>query len=95
MAHYEYRLTTKDNPFDPFTQYDSWLNFDRLHAVEHGNVYTDQLLARFARTSDELSDSEYNDEINDAITRIIVVDPLDIYRRVRRKVENDESEIEE
>lgn len=89
---YEYRLTTKDNPFDPFTQFDSWLNYDHLHVAEHGNVFTDQLLARFARTSDELSDFEYNEEINEAITRIIVLDPFDLYRRVRRLVEDDEEE---
>lgn len=92
MAQYEYRLTTKDNPFDPFTQYESWLNYDHLHYLEHGGVFTDQLLARFARTSDELSDFEYNDEINDAITRIILVDPLDIYRRVRREIKEEQNE---
>jgi hypothetical protein len=94
MANYEYRLTTVDNPFDPFTQYDAWLNYDHLHVAEHGNVYTDQLLARFARTSDELSDSEYNDEINRAITRILVLDPLNIYRRKRREVPEETETIE-
>ena len=24
----EYMLTTVDNPFDPFTQFDQWLSFD-------------------------------------------------------------------
>lgn len=91
---FEYRLTTKDNPFDPFTQFDSWLNYDHMHAEEHGNVFTDQLLARFARTSDELSEKEYNEEINDAITRIIVLDPLNIYRRVRRNVEENEVDLD-
>jgi len=94
MANYEYRLTTVDNPFDPFTQYESWLNYDHLHAVEHGNVFTDQLLARFARTSDELSDFEYNEEINNAITRIMVLDPLNIYRRKRREVPEEKETIE-
>ena len=92
MANYEYCLTTKDNPFNPFTQYESWLNYDHFHYLEHGGVFTDQLLARFARTSDELSDFEYNEEINDAITRIILLDPFDIYRRVRREVKEDENE---
>lgn len=95
MAHYEYCLTTKDNPFDPFTQYESWLNFDHMHVAEHANVFTDQLLARFARTSDELSDFEYNEEINNAITRIMVLDPFDLYRRVRRLVEDDTEDSDE
>ena len=89
MIQYEYRLTTKDNPFNPFDQYDSWLNYDRLHVVEHGNVYTDQLLARFARTSDELSDAEYNDEIKRAIAHIISIDPFDLYRLVSKEIETE------
>lgn len=93
MSYNEYRLTTKDNPFDPFTQYDSWLNYDHMHVDEHAGVYTDQLLARFARTSDDLSDAEYEEEINEAITRIIVLDPFDLYRRVKRKVE-DENDVD-
>lgn len=79
---YEYRLTTVDNPFDPFDQYLEWLKYD--HLVLKYN--TDGLLARFARTSDDLSEKEYNDEINDAITRIMVLDPSGLYRRVRREV---------
>lgn len=79
---YEYRLTTVDNPFDPFDEYQEWLKYD--HTVLHYN--TDGLLARFARTSDDLSDKEYNDEINEAITRIMCLDPSGLYRRVRREV---------
>lgn len=27
----EYWVTTTDNPFDPFTEYEDWLDFDRQH----------------------------------------------------------------
>lgn len=51
------RLTTTDNPFDPFTEFDAWLDFDHKHrynsAEEVDRVdasssdwpYKDQLLA--------------------------------------------------
>ena len=78
---YEYRLTTVDNPFDPFEQFESWLNYDKRQGYD-----TLELQARFARTSDELSDYENRLEIKDAITRIIVLDPFNMYIRVRRLV---------
>lgn len=31
MKMTEYWVTTTDNPFDPFTEYDDWLRFDRQH----------------------------------------------------------------
>lgn len=79
---YQYYLTTTDNPFDPCEQFDAWLNYDKLMGYD-----TLELLAREARTSDdELSDAENEREIDEAITRIIVRDPLNIYIRVRKQV---------
>lgn len=81
---YRYRLTTVDNPFDPFEQYESWLLYDKLH---HYN--TPETVAAFARTSDNgLTDSLNHEEINDAITRIIVLDPCNMYIRVRQPIPN-------
>jgi hypothetical protein len=88
--YYEYRLTTKDNPFNPFDQFDSWLRYDMDNIDIHGGVSTCDILARFAHTSDDLSPKEYAEEINRAITKIMSIDPLDIYRRVRKKVEYDD-----
>ena len=82
----EYRITTKDNPFDPFDQYYEWLMYD--HVVLKYN--TDGLLARFAYTSDALTDKENNDQINEAIFRIMALDPSGLYRRVKREVYRDE-----
>ena len=39
-------LTTIDNPFDPFTQFDDWLRFD-----EEKGYHTCQFLAKIARPS--------------------------------------------
>ena len=71
-------LTTVDNPYDPFTQYDAWYRFD-----EDMGYHTCSYLARIARTSDQLSDAENEQEIERAIDDIIKYNPLGIYRMVR------------
>jgi hypothetical protein len=70
-------LTTFDNPFDPFTEFDKWNQFD----IEKG-YYSCSLLARFARTSDALTDYENELEIERAIDAIIkYVDFQQIYKK--------------
>ena len=73
-------LTTIDNPYSPFTDFVQWHLFD----VEKG-YNTAQYLARMAKTSDELSDAENALEIERAIDRIVSIDPLNIYIKVKEK----------
>lgn len=70
-------LTTFDNPFDPFDEFDSWYRFD----VDKG-YNSCSFLDRIARTSDQLSDFENEKEIERAINEIITYDPLNIYTKV-------------
>lgn len=70
-------LTTIDNPFNPFTHYDEWLMYD----LDNGH-YSGSRLARFARTSDQLSDDENEDEIERAIDEIIKYDFTNTYKKV-------------
>lgn len=70
-------LTTIDNPYDYFTQFEQWFLFD----VEKG-YNTCAYLARIARTSEELSDQENNEEIERAIDEIIKNDFMNIYKKV-------------
>lgn len=72
-------LTTIDNPFDPFDQFDSWFAFD----IEKG-YYTCSRIARLANLSDEMSEVEKNNEIEKAIDKLIEIDVLDIYKKVIR-----------
>lgn len=81
---YEYCLTTKDNPYDPFDNFDEWLSFD--NRMGYG---TPQYLARIAKTSPSLSETEYNEEVKRSIEEIVRLDPFDLYRIVRRKVSED------
>lgn len=76
-------LTTVDNPFNPFEQFTSWFLFDEEKGY-HSSAY----LGRIARTSDQLSDEENNQEIERAIDEIIKYDFTNIYRKVTQKVAN-------
>lgn len=82
-------LTTIDNPFDPFDQFNEWYRFD----TDQG-YYSCAYLDRIARTSDQLSDEENNREIERAIDEIIKLDLTKKYKKVKKKVEesNDSTE---
>ena len=73
-------LTTVDNPFDPYTQYDAWLAYD-----EQAGYNTNQYLARIARTDPTMTDKEMGDAINSAIDEIISVDPFGLYIKVTKR----------
>lgn len=73
------KLTTFDNPFDPFEQFDSWRMFD----IEKGH-YSCEYLARIAKTTDDMSQKEYDEEIERAIDEIIANDFLCKFKKVTR-----------
>ena len=75
----ECRLTTVDNPYDPFTQFDDWFLFD----TEKGYNSCSRL-DRIANLSDEMSETEVNEEIERAIDEIIKYDFLNIYKKVTK-----------
>lgn len=76
-------LTTVDNPYDPFDQFDSWYQFDMDKGYSSCSY-----LARIARTSDQLTDQENNEEIEHAINEIIKYDFQNIYRKVVRETDD-------
>lgn len=73
-------LTTFDNPFDPFEQFDSWFLFD----VEKGHNSC-SLLGRLVRTSDQLSEEENDAEEERVIDEIIKHDVENKYKKVYKK----------
>lgn len=79
---FECALTTADNPFDPLQNFDEWFQFDELKGY-----HTCAYLARIVNDNDEMSDEERAAEIERAIDEIIRYDFLNIYRKVKRKVE--------
>ena len=76
----EVMLTTFDNPYDPFSQFDDWFLFD----VEKG-YNSCAYLARIAKTSESLTDEENTTEVERAIDEILKYDFLDIYKKIKRR----------
>lgn len=77
-------LTTKDNPFNPFTQYDDWKNFDETS--KHYN--TEAYVAREIGMLDpDISDEVLADEMMEAFKEIIRLNDelgFDIYTLITR-----------
>lgn len=77
----EVMLTTIDNPFDPFTQFDDWYGYD-----EAMGYHTCAYLSRIAKTSIYLSDEDNANEIVNAIDDILRLNILGIYKKVTRNI---------
>ncbi len=75
----EYALTTVDNPYDPFEDFDNWYRFD-MDKGYNSCAYLD----RIAMTSDALSDAENSEEIGRAIDEIIKYDFRNLYKKVSK-----------
>lgn len=78
-------LSTTDNPFDYFEQFDLWNQFD----IEKG-YYTCKYLATIVNQKidvydNDLTQKEMNEVIESAIDEIIELNPLNIYEKVYRK----------
>ncbi len=72
-------LTTIDNPYDPFDNFKAWYMYD----VQKG-YNSSSYLARIAKTSDEMTEFENDEEIERAIDEIIEHDFMNIYIKVKK-----------
>lgn len=76
----EYMLTTVDNPFNPFTEFDQWFEWD----VSRG-YNTCAFLARIAIVSTELSEADQALAIQLAIDEIVSENVSGMWRKVSRE----------
>lgn len=74
-----YALSTTDNPYSPFDNWNEWLQYDLERARVTRGLDCSAMLARFAHTSYEMSENMYNAEIERAIDEIIKYDPMNEY----------------
>lgn len=63
-------ITTTDNMFDPFTQYDRWAAYDEIEC----GYFTMPYLARIASISPNFTEEEMNRAIEDACDEICEMD---------------------
>jgi hypothetical protein len=70
-------LTTVDNPFSPFTQFDEWFAFDTSKGYNSSG-----LLARIVITSDELSEADQSVAIENGIDEIVRENVSGMHRKV-------------
>lgn len=83
----KFSITTIDNPFNPFVDFDNWFLFD----VEK-HYYTLSKLARLSNVTDSMSSKEEAKEVERAIERLIEIDPLDLYVKVYKSDTESEKE---
>jgi hypothetical protein len=77
----DHMLTTVDNPWNPFTNYDEWYQWDHAQGYD-----TTGFLARIAKTSDDLSDADQDLAIEQAIDEIVTQNVSGIYRKAVRPI---------
>ncbi len=75
-------LTTVDNKFDPFTQFDDWWGYDRAKGYN-----TMEVLGSEAHTSSEMSDLDYVEEVNRAVEEIARLNVTGMYKIVQKDEE--------
>lgn len=85
MAQELHMLTTVDNPFDPFTEFDAWYLWDTTHGY-----HTSDYLARIVKSSDEMSEADQDLALEQAIDEIVKENILGVYRKVTQKSESSE-----
>ena len=79
MSNGECMLSTIDNPYNPFEQFESWFLFD----TEKG-WNSSSYLARIAQLTDDMSENEKDIEIERAIDEIIKLDFTGMRTKVRK-----------
>lgn len=74
-------LTTVDNPYNPFTHFDEWLQFDQEKGYN-----TCELLSRNTYTSNELSESDNSNAIDEGMNEVVKNDPFGLYIKITKEL---------
>lgn len=77
MAGKQFALTTIDNKYNPFTQFDQWYAYDMEMQYK-----TCEMLGWFAKTSTESDDDVYDDDVSFAIQKILELNPFGRHYKV-------------
>ena len=75
-------LTTIDNPFSPFDEFNAWYTYD----VQSG-YHTSSFLARILVDSDQLSGPDQDRALELAIDEIIKENVNGVYKKIEKEVD--------
>lgn len=75
-------LSTIDNPYNPFTEFDKWYNYDTIKGYNCCSY-----LSKIARTADSLPESFNQAEIERAIDEIVEININGMYCKVMAEAE--------
>lgn len=81
-------LTTVDNPYDPFEEFDLWFIYD----IQKG-YNSCALLDRMLHVSEDWNEDSLNQTVDETIDEIIQFDPFEIYKKVQKEIELDEDSV--
>jgi hypothetical protein len=73
-------LTTNDNPFDPFVNFDEWLQFDIANGYDSCGK-----MMRLAKLEPDMTEEEENIEIERAVDEMVKLDFTDTYAKAIKK----------
>lgn len=79
----ESMLTTIDNPYDPFTEFDMWYYYDETHGY-----HSSGLLARIVVLSEALSEADQQLAMEEAIDEIVKENVTGVHKKVTRQIES-------
>ncbi len=81
----EAMLTTTDNEWDPFENFSEWYSRDLELARQQNRRSASGYLAIIMANSDDVSDNEFNQVMNDAIDEIVELDLSGTFKKVTRE----------
>ncbi len=73
-------VTTEDNPYDFFEEFDNWYEFDTSKGYDTLNY-----VARIAQTDSDMSEKEYEDAVEQAVNDIVRLNITGNYIKIRQK----------
>lgn len=82
------RLSTIDNPYDPFDQYSEWYNWDIVAGYNSCS-----LLDRIAVTSTDLSLANQDEAIERAIDEIVMENVTGVFIKVTKVIDDDSESV--
>jgi hypothetical protein len=74
-------LTTVDNPHSPFDNFESWYAYDTA-----AGYHTAAFLGRIVKDSDQLSETDQDLAVEQAIDEIVSENVLGIYRKIVKEI---------